>query len=112
MPSMRSVLLSLAGGGVLGDGELQQNTFSELQSAAITITRLRNSAGPSPPPDITNAGSIFGQSMPSGLALQRATMLSSQAAPNAPQALSRQLWMAQSSKNGVKAVGERCGSGL
>jgi hypothetical protein len=85
MPSMRSVLLSLAGlrlpAGSWANGELQQNTFSELQSAAITITRLRNSAGPSPPPDITNAGSISGQSIPSGLLLQRATMAPSQAWP-------------------------------
>ena len=36
------------------------------------------------PPPVTNAASIFGQSMLRGLALQRATMASSQAAPNAP----------------------------
>jgi hypothetical protein len=36
------------------------------------------------PLDAMNAASISGQSMPSGLALQRAIMASSQAAPNAP----------------------------
>jgi hypothetical protein len=36
------------------------------------------------PPDVTNAASISGQSMPSGLALHRATMAPSRAAPNAP----------------------------
>jgi hypothetical protein len=39
---------------------------------------------PLPPPDVTNAESISGQSMPSGLALQLETMASSPAAPNAP----------------------------
>jgi Cu2+-exporting ATPase len=36
------------------------------------------------PPDVTNAATTSGQSIPSGLAFPRATMASSQAAPNAP----------------------------
>jgi len=76
MPSMRSVLLSLV-------GLRFKNTFSELQFAAITTTRLRNAAGPSPPSDAANAASAAGHSIPSGWALQRATMAIS-GAPYAP----------------------------
>jgi hypothetical protein len=45
--------------------------------------RSARAVGP-PPSDVTNAASIAGQSIPKGLTLQRATMLSSQVAPNAP----------------------------
>jgi hypothetical protein len=45
--------------------------------------RSARGVGP-PPPDVTNAASIAVQSIPNGLTLQRATMLSSQAGPNAP----------------------------
>jgi hypothetical protein len=79
MPSMRSVLLSLAGVSCqrgLGRRRAGANPFSELQPAAMTTTGRRAAVGgpPLPPPDVTNAESISGQSMPSGLALQWATM--------------------------------------
>jgi hypothetical protein len=45
----------------------------------------RPSGPPLPFPfDVTNAAFISGRRFPSGFALQRATMASSQAAPNAP----------------------------
>jgi len=51
----------------------------------MTTTGRRGVAGGPPPSlDAMSTASISGQSIPSGLALQRATMASSQAAPNAP----------------------------
>jgi hypothetical protein len=52
----------------------------------MTTTGRHAAAGglPFPPPDAMNAASISGHSIPSALPLQRATMTSSQAAPNAP----------------------------
>jgi hypothetical protein len=54
--------------------------------AAMTTTGRRIAAGgpPPPPSPARNTASLSGQSLPSGLALQRATMASSQAAPKAP----------------------------
>jgi hypothetical protein len=51
------------------------------------MTTGRRAAGGEPPfpkPEVPDDAFISGQSMPSGLALQRATMASSQAVPNAP----------------------------
>jgi hypothetical protein len=52
---------------------------------AITTDRRATAGGAPPlPPDVTNAASISSHNIPSGLALQRATMASSRAAPKAP----------------------------
>ena len=111
MPSMRSVLLSLAGlrlpAGSLGDGDVGghpaghrgagpraiegalapiKSLFPVAYPSSTRTTGRRTAAGgpPFPPTEATNAASISGQIMSSGLALQRATMPSSQAVPNAP----------------------------
>ena len=55
-----------------------------LCTAAIVTTGCDAAAGEPPPPNVTNTAFISDESMPSGLALQRATIASSQAAPNAP----------------------------
>jgi hypothetical protein len=51
-------------------------------SATMTTGRRTTDGGTPLPPDATNGASISGRHMPKGLALQRTTMASSQAAPN------------------------------
>jgi hypothetical protein len=65
-----------------------------------TGRRAATGAPPFPPSAATNAASISGQSMPRGLALQRAIMASSQAAPNARPHPTRQTTTPASARGG------------
>jgi hypothetical protein len=68
---------------VIGRGRVAAKLLEPMTT--ITRTRWAAAGGPSfPPPAVTNAASVSGQSIPSGSALQRATMAPFQAAPNAP----------------------------
>ena len=65
------------------DGVLGERLFLPYPAAMVSTGRRTAASGLPLPPDVTNAASISG-SIPSGLTLHRATMASSQAAPNAP----------------------------